>query len=47
MNWRNIPSQEISRRLAVLESENKKLRQEVGSENIGSAPACQVHVPLF
>jgi len=35
-------NQEISRRLAVLESENKKLRQEVGSENIGSAPACQV-----
>ena len=47
MHWRNIPLQEISRRLAMLNSENKKLRQEVGSENIGSAPACQVHVPLL
>merc|ERR1719219_330767 len=35
-------NQEISRRLAMLDSENEKLRQEVGGENIGSAPACQV-----
>ena len=26
----------------MLDSENEKLRQEVGGENIGSAPACQV-----
>ena len=26
----------------MLDSENEKLRQEVGGENIGSPPACQV-----
>jgi len=35
-------NQEISRRLAMLDSENQKLRLEVGGDNIGSAPACQV-----